>query len=316
MSDRDPVSVLLPTPEWGPACETLAASLRSGDELLVLCDSAADPVADHDPPTGVEILQAGEPGDCSGKANALAHGMEQASNDRFVWTDDDFPRDEGWLDRLVAAGEEYGPASAVPCFVGDGWWQPFEPWFGALFAVAVLERVGGTADTAWGGGVTFTREELTVDVATFAAELRTVLSDDYLLTQRLPSVHPVRSMVTPVAVDGDLQSVLSRLVRFGRIVGLNEGWRTSLVTLPVVGVGLAAPFAVAPLLTLGFLGVYRRLGLRRPTFLFAYPGMFLLPLVTLLARVRDEFEWGGRRYRFADSGEVTVLDEKRDGDSV
>jgi hypothetical protein len=316
MSDRDPVSVLLPTPEWGPVCETLAASLRPGDELLVLCDTAVDPVADHDPPAGVEILQAGEPTGCSGKANALAHGMERAEHDRFVWTDDDFPRDEDWLDRLVDAGERHGPASAVPCFVGDGWWRFVEPWYGALFAVAVLERVGGTADTAWGGGVTFTREELTVDVATFAAELRTVLSDDYLLTQRLPAVHPVRSMVTPVAVDGDLQSVVSRLVRFGRIVGVNEGWRDSLVTLLLGGVGLAAPFVVAPVVTLLFAGVYRRLGLRRHTFLLAYPGMFLLPLVTLLARVRDEFEWGGRRYRFAESGEVTVLDGERTEESA
>jgi hypothetical protein len=44
--------------------------------------------------------------------------------------------------------------------------------------------------------------------------------------------------------------------------------------------------------------------------------MFLLPLVTLLARVRDEFEWGGRRYRFAESGEVTVLDGERTEESA
>jgi hypothetical protein len=312
MSDRDPVSVLLPTPEWGPVCETLVESLRPDDELLILCDTAADPVADHDPPTGVEILQAGEPTDCSGKANALAHGMEQAEHDRFVWTDDDFPRDEEWLDRLVAAGERHGPASAVPCFIGDSWWRLVEPWHGALFAFTVVEQIDGAADTAWGGGVTFTSEELTVDVATLAAELRTVLSDDYLLTQRLPGVHPVQSMVTPVAVGGDLQSVLSRLVRFGRIVGVNEGWRSSLVTLLFVAVGLAAPLVVAPLLTLAFVGVYRRLGLQRRTFLLAYPGMLLFPLVTLLARVATEFEWGGRRYRFAESGEVTVLRSERE----
>jgi glycosyltransferase involved in cell wall biosynthesis len=307
MTDRDPVSVLLPTPEWGPVCETLAASLRPGDELLVLCDTAADPVADHDPPAGVEILRAGEPTGCSGKANALAYGMERAEHDRFVWTDDDFVHDEGWLERLVAAGEKHGPASAVPCFVGDGWWRLFEAWHGALFAVSVVERVGGTADTAWGGGVTFTREELTVDVATFAAELRRVLSDDYLLTQRLPAVHPIASMVTPVVVSGDARDVRSRLVRFGRIVGVNEGWRGALLNVLFAGVGLAFPLVVAPLVTLLFAGVYRRLALRRRTFLLAYPGLLLLPVVTLLARVVTEFEWGGRRYRFAESGEVTVL---------
>ena len=39
------VSVLLPTVEWGPACEQVAAQLDSGDELLVVCDTDSDPVA-------------------------------------------------------------------------------------------------------------------------------------------------------------------------------------------------------------------------------------------------------------------------------
>jgi hypothetical protein len=39
-------------------------------------------------------------------------------------------------------------------------------------------QMGGVADTAWGGSVTFTRSELTVPVPTLVAELRTVLGDD------------------------------------------------------------------------------------------------------------------------------------------
>ena len=308
MTERDPVSVLLPTTEWGTACDQLAADLESGDELLVVCDSPADPVSGHDPPEGVEILVAGEPTGCSGKANALAHGMERATNDRLVWTDDDFERDPGWLDRLVAAGERHGPASAIPVFLGRGWWRVVEPWYGVVFGLSMYLGVGGAGDTAWGGGVTFTRSELTVETETFVTELGRVLSDDALLTRRLSGVHPVRSMVTPVEVAGDLGGVVSRLVRFTRIVGVNEGWTGGVATSAVlVAVAVAFPVLVAPLVTaLAILG-YSTLGLRRTTAVFAYPGVFVLPLVVLAGRTVDTFEWGGRRYRYANSGEVTVL---------
>jgi hypothetical protein len=308
MSDRDAVSVLLPTREWGDACRDVAAALRPGDELLVLCDAPTDPVASHGPPAGVDVVVTGDPEGCAGKANALAVGMERARNDRFVWTDDDFPRDPGWLDELVAAGERHGPASAIPFFCGDGWWRPLEPWFGALFTLCFAFQVGGVADTAWGGGVTFTRDELTVDVQTLCAELRGVLSDDYLLTQRLPSVHPVRSMVTTVEVAGEFRAVVDRVVRFTRIVGVNEGWSVmALLSLSVVA-AVAAPLPVALLLTVGFGVVYATLDIRRATFLLAFPGFLLLPLVTLGSFVRTDFDWAGRRYRFAHDGTVTVLD--------
>ena len=311
MTERDPVSVLLPTVEWGDACEALLAGLGPDDELLVICDTPADPVAGVDPPDGATVLVAGEPERCSGKANALAYGVERAENDRFVWTDDDFERDAEWVDRLVAAGEDHGPASAIPVFVGGGWWRLVEAWVGALFAFLMYTQAGSVADTAWGGGVTFTRAELTVDVSTLADELREVLSDDYLLTQRLPGVHPVRSMVTPVRVPGEFDRVWNRLVRFVRIVGVNEGWRWSFPSLPMAAAGLCVPLTVAPLLTVAFAGVYARLGLRRANVLFAYPGVLLLPVVTLVGRVVTEFEWGGRRYRFAEDGSVDVLGRER-----
>jgi hypothetical protein len=307
MADRDPVSVLLPTTEWNTACADLAAQLGPADELLVICDTAADPVAGHDPPAGVRICLAGEPAGCSGKANALAHGMALAQHDRLVWTDDDFDRDADWLDQLVAAGDQHGPATAIPFFTGDGWWRLFEPWYGALFVALVYFQVGSAANVAWGGGVTFTRAELTVSVPTLTDELRTVLSDDYLLTQRLPSVHPVRSLVMPVVVPGDARSVRHRLHRFTRLVGVNAGWRRGLVLTGVLAAGaVAVPLVVAPLVTVGFAALYAWFGFGRVTFLTAYLGLLAVPLVVTASLVGTEFEWGGRRYRLAASGAVTV----------
>lgn len=308
MSNRDPVSVLLPTLEWSPVCDQLAAGLAPADELLVICDTEADPVAGYDPPDGVEILIAGAPEGCSGKANALAYGMERASNDRFVWTDDDFERDSEWLDRLVAAGERHGPATAIPFFSGRGWWRLVEPWHGALFTLLFYFQVGDVADTAWGGGVTFTRTELEEDVPTLAAELREVLSDDYLLTQRLPEVHAVRSMVTPVEVSGGFTNVVNRLIRFIRIVGVNEGWSGLFLNTFMAAVGILYPLLIAPILTIAFAAMYFWLELPRLNFIFAYPGLLVLPIVTIMGLLVSEFEWADRRYRLTGAGDVVVVE--------
>jgi hypothetical protein len=309
MSVRPPVSVLLPTTEWTASCEDLLAGLREGDELLILGDAETDPVVDREPPAPVEVLVVGEPEGCSGKANALAAGMERATNDRFVWTDADVPRDDEWLDRLVAAGERHGPATAVPFFYGDGWWRLLEPLFGVLFSLLFYYGVGELGNVVWGGGVTFTRSELTVDVPTFAAELRTVLSDDALLSERLADVHIVRSMVAPVAVPGDLSTVVDRTVRFARIAHLAEGLHGHLLAHSLlVAVGLSFPLVVAPVVTALAALAYLRLGVRRWTFLLAFPGLFLLPVVTAAGIARTEFEWAGRRYRYLDSDRVEVVD--------
>jgi hypothetical protein len=310
MTDREPVSVLLPTLEWNTACEQLATQLAPDDELLVVCDTHEDPVARHDPPEGVRILVAGEPEGCSGKANALAHGMAEARHDRFVWTDDDFERAGDWLDRLVAAGEAHGPATAIPFFGGGGWWRLFEPWCGALFTLLCYLQFGGVADIAWGGGVTFTRSELTVPVPAFVAELRTVLSDDYLLTERLPEVHGVRSLVMDVEVPGSPHAVYHRLVRFGRIVGVNSGWWPWLKLDGILLAGaLVSPFGTVVSLTVGFGVVYAWLDLGRVNFLFSPAGVLLLPLMTVAAMAVDTFEWAGRRYRFPGSGTIEILED-------
>lgn len=310
MTNREPVSILLPTTRWNTACDQLAAQLAPDDELLVICDTEQDPVARHDAPDGVRILVAGEPEDCSGKANALAHGMSQARHSRFVWTDDDFDRGPDWLDRLVVAGETHGPATAIPFFTGSGWWRLFEPWYGALFAFLLYHQFRGVGDIAWGGGVTFTRSELIVPVPEFVDELRGVLSDDYLLTNRLPEVYPVRTMVMDVEVPGGIRAVYHRLVRFSRIVGVNSDWSPWLKLSAILVAGsILSPLGTILSLTIGFGVIYAWLDLEGMNFLLSCAGVLLLPAVTATAVVRDTFEWGGRWYRFSNSGEVEVIDE-------
>jgi hypothetical protein len=123
-------------------------------------------------------------------------------------------------------------------------------------------------------------------------------------------------MVTPVEVSGELDDVTDRLVRFTRIVGVNEGWARGVVTgFVLAAAGVAFPLVVAPLVTALFAGLYARLGLPRANAVAAYPGLLVLPAVVLASRAVDVFSWGGRRYRFANDGSVTVLDSDREPDS-
>jgi hypothetical protein len=308
MSDREPASILLPTIEWTDACEQVAAQLRNDDELFVICDTDNDPVASHDPPDGVEILIAGEPEGCSGKANAVAFGMERASHDRFVWTDADFDRDEAWLDRLVAAGEAHGPATAVPFWYGNGAWSVVEPWAMLFSTLLIYFGIGSTGNIGWGGGLTFTRAELNVSVDELVAELRSVLSDDALVSQHIDDFHAVKSMVMPVEVPGDLGSTYHRLVRFNRLTHVHEGMVGDfLVALFVAAAAAAFPLVVAPAVTLVTGIAYALLGLRRPTFLLSFLGLFFVPLSILAGMFVSEFEWAGRRYRLNGAYDVEVV---------
>lgn len=311
-TDREPVSVVLPTREWGIAPEQLAAQLRSGDELLLVADDADDPVVAaaerHDDGDGtVRPLVAGDPDGCSGKANAVAHAMERARNDRFVWTDDDFEREDDWLDQLVAAGREHGPVTAIPLFVGGRWWALFEPWVHVLSSLSFYAGVGPWAGNAWGGGVTFTRDD--VDVDGLAAELRDCLSDDGLLSQRLDHVRPLRDTVEPVTVPGDARATKERLVRFSRLTHVHEGLLGGLVGLTLLAVlSVLFPVAAAAVTTVGMAVVYVAMGLRRWTFLLAFPGLLVAPLMPLAGIVATEFDWAGRRYRLDGPCDVTVVD--------
>lgn len=305
-SPRDGVSVLLPTLEWGPACEELADQIGPTDELLLICDRESDPVAGRETPEGVAVLTAGDPEGCSGKANALAYGMEQATNDRFVWTDDDFLRESDWLDRLVAAGERHGPATVIPEFVGTKWWRLFEPPSFVMATLTMYLGVGAWAGNAWGGGVTFARDD--IDVAALVADLRSTLSDDGTLSAHLGSVRAIRSMRAPVRVPGELSSVIERMVRLARITHVHEGVVGEfVVSVLLVGVAVLAPLLVLPAVTLVAGVMYALLGIRRWTFLLAYPALLVLPLVFGAGMFKKEFEWSGRRYRLNDVNDIEIV---------
>lgn len=297
------VTVLLPTLEWGTACEQVAGQLGGDDELFVICDSESDPVAGHNPPDGVDILVAGEPSGCSGKANALAYGMERATCDRFLWTDDDFDHGDDWLARVKRAAEDDGVVTGVPVFVGEGWWRLVEPMAVATGSLGLY--LGGQV---WGGCVTFTRDD--VDVERLVTDLRRTVSDDGLLSARLDNVTAVRSLTERIHVDGGFESVRNRLIRFTQTVRFEETSSTpalvgSLVSLAVLSVLFPVPMAT--LMTLLTVGLYGFFDVRRPTFVLAYPAVILAPVAVGYGLLAREFEWGGRRYRWRDVFDVSVV---------
>jgi hypothetical protein len=304
--ERDPVSVLLPTVEWGTACTELVEQLEPSDELLLICDTEADPIAGRKTPPNTEVLTAGEPTGCSGKANALAHGMERAKHDRFVWTDDDFTHSSDWLNRFVAAQETHGPATVIPNFVGGGWWRLVEPTSTVMSTLSMYLGRGPWSGNAWGGGVIFTRDD--VNVTELVADLRQCLSDDGLLSAHLGTVYPIRAMIADVAVPGDFDSVKERMIRFTRITHVHEGLGGPLAAaLLVVGLALLFPLYSIPLITVASGVTYAVLGKKRWTFALAYPALLILPVLFIAGITRREFEWAGRRYRLNDVNDIEVV---------
>ena len=158
MADYPPTSVILSTARPTPALEEIAAQLRPEDELLVVCDTADDPMARREPelPDGVRLVLAGEPEGCSGKANAVAAGMKAARHDLLVWTDDDFHHPPDWLERLQADYDRHGPVTELPVFVGR------DPLSAVLEPLYVLSGTLGiyATDKVWAGAVIFERRDL------------------------------------------------------------------------------------------------------------------------------------------------------------
>jgi len=302
--DRTPLSVLLPTLSWTDACDEVASQLATADELFVICDHADDPVAERDGlADGVEVVVAGDPDGCSGKANAIDVGMERASHERIVWTDDDFHHPEDWLDTLAADYEEHGPVSEVPFFRGrDPLAVLLEPT--NVFGGTLLTWLG---DVAWGGGVIFERDDL--DVEAFRADLRRTISDDGTLGEHLPVT--TRKRVREVPAGGRLRSTLERYVRFIKTVRFHA---PGLSVFNVVSlVATAAAFVFAPVVTtVGFTAmygaIYAAFGIRRWTFMLALPAMLAnIPLMGY-ALARRTFVWGGRRYRWRRMFDVGILE--------
>jgi hypothetical protein len=313
-----PTSVLLPTVRWTEACSEVAAQLGDGDELLVICDTDDDPVAERREggaggadggeetdalPDGVRLVLAGEPEGCSGKANAIAAGMEAAARDRVVWTDDDFHHPPEWLATLNADYERQGPTTEIPVFVGaDPLGRFLEPAY-VIGGTLPVSRGG----IAWGGAVVFERDDLDVDA--LLADLRRTVSDDGTLADHLDVSAVDRTRI--VTAGGSLRGSLERFVRFLQITrhhapltaGFNVSLAVGLATLclvaPVVGVTLVTAFAGA---------VYARFGIRRATFLLAGPGAIVAPILLAYAFARRTFVWGGRRYRWRSMFDVDVVE--------
>ena len=259
MTDRPPTSVLLPTTRWTDACAELAAQLGDNDELLVIHDREDDPVTEwEDRLTGIRFVAAGEPEGCSGKANAIATGMEAARHDRLVWTDDDFHHPLDWLATLNADYENHGSVSEVPYFVGrDPLLVLLEPLYASAGSLGLY-----LGNQIWGGAVMFDRGD--IDEATFLDDLRRTVSDDGLLMEYLEVTTVGRTRIVPIG--GTIREAVERPVRWTQILrwyfpGAIGG--TWLVSLLVLAGAVLAPLYVATVLTALHLAVNKVLDVRR-----------------------------------------------------
>jgi len=311
MEASAPVSVLLPTVRRAEAIEEVAAQLEAEDELLVVCDDTQDPVAGEwetmaaHADERVRLVMAGEPAGCSGKANAIAAGMEAARHERLVWTDDDFHHPPGWPDELRSDYERDGPVTEVPVFEGH------DPLSIALEPLYALVGTAGVAagDVAWGGAVCFDRSDLP-DAAAFRADLRRTVSDDGLLTDVLDELRAAERTRT-IPVGGNVRASLERHVRFSQIVRHHDPTMLavlSLALLAFVAGAVAFPLVGAASSTAVVGAAYARFGIRRWTFLLAFPTLLAQLPLAAYALGRRTFVWGGRRYRWRSKFDVEVVD--------
>jgi hypothetical protein len=299
-----PTSVLLPTVSWTDACDEVAAQLGPEDELLIIHDDGADPVSSRGQvPENVRLIRAGDPVGCSGKANAVAAGMEAATHDRLVWTDDDFHHPPGWLDQLNRDYARYGPTTELPVFEGQ------DPLAILLEPIYALGGTLGTyvGDHAWGGAVVFDRSDL--DEAAFLSELRQTISDDGLLGEHI-EVASVRR-VRKVPIGGTLRQTLERHVRFNKIFATHDPGvaRLSFGVLSAVLIGCVLFPLLAVALTVATAGVCAAFGVRRASLLLTVPALVVAVPLGVYGFARDTFVWAGRRYRWDSKFDVEVLDD-------
>lgn len=307
MPSSPPASVLLPTVTWNAACRDVAAQLGPHDELLVICDAETDPVADHIDEFGAQtrLVVAGEPIGCSGKANAIAAGMEAAQHERVVWTDDDFQHPDDWLESLHRDYDEDGPVSELPFFIGR---DPLSILLEPVYALGGTLGVY-TSAKAWAGAVMFEREDLDIDEADFLDELRRTVSDDGLLSEYL-DVTPLKR-VRRVEIGGTIRETLERHVRFTQIVhrhGPEDTVFMGVVLLVLAALCLRFPLWAFAGTTLLFAGIYAFFGVRRWTALLAYPAILAQIPLMAYALARRTFVWGGRRYRWRSKFDVEIVD--------
>lgn len=302
--DKPPTSIILPTLEETPVIDELAGQISEQDQLLVVCDSKDNPVAEQGfESEQIELVIAGEPEGCSGKANAIYQGMKKAENNRVVWTDADFHHPENWIDQMHENCNKYGAVSELPFFIGK---NPLsiisEPIYALVMFVTYLNN------QVWGGSVMFDRDRF--DEEKFLEELKSTVGDDVLLSEHLDSKTVRRTQ--RVEIGKTFRESLERITRFVKHVRYHEPLQTAILSLVsiIIAIGcLKYPLYSIALSTLSFLAVYRFLGENRYSFILGYISLILLPLFLLYGFSRRTFVWQGRRYKYNSKLDVEILED-------
>ena len=269
-------------------------TVPGGSERRRVPAYASDPVVDiSEEFQNVRVVVAGEPTGCSGKAHALATGMNEAIHDRIVWTDDDFHHSSDWLADFYEAYDQHGPVPELYFFVGS---DPLSTLFEPIYFI------GGTlgtyaSDKPWGGAVMFKRDDLNWE--SFLRYLRLTVSDDQLLSEYLDTT--TLNWVHRVEIGGSIRETLERYVRFTQIIHRHNprdtivrGLVTSVLALFCL---VAPPYAAISVTTLAT-RVYAYVGTYRWTALLAYPAIICQVPLMIYVLGRRTFVWGGRRYRW------------------
>lgn len=300
-TERPETSIILPTRSSSDVIEELEDQLQRGDELLLVCDTEEDPIAEKTfDSEQVKVVKAGEPEGCSGKANAIHEGMREAENNRVLWTDDDFTHPENWLDQMNKGCDRYGAASELPFFTGKNFLTIVsEPIYAFTMLMAYLNN------QAWGGSAIFDRDKF--EEEKFLEELQQTVGDDVLLSEHLDSKTMMRTH--HVRIDETPREALERIARFVKHVRYHEPVQTGLLTATSLLLATAAilyPIISFTISTLFFLAVYLAMGRKRPTFLLGYLSLIILPFFLLYGLTRRSFVWQGRRYRYNSKLDVEI----------
>lgn len=298
-------TIVLPTRTWTPTCEELKDQLTATDELLIVCDVDSDPVVDRvGDSENVQVIVSGEPEACSGKANAVAAGLEAAAGDIIVCTDGDFSHRKGWLELVVERVKTDGVVSTIPIFRSAG---PVGALLEPIYAVLAIPVLLGPGQL-WGGLIGFERDRINIE--SVVTDLRRTVGDDFAIGEHVDDVTLIRSLTAEVLIDGTFSDVTDRTVRFCR----QFQYYTPLVFWVIFFALFATTVALAfaPLVTATVLIAIAGLtyvGLRYWRFTFvlipiAVPVLFTMCVYSLF---QPEFEWGGRRYRWTGKYEVDLV---------
>ncbi len=239
-------------------------------------------------PKGAPIVVAGESEGCSGKANTTVIGMEAATHDLVIWTDDDFHHPPDWLDQPRADYEQQGPTTEIPLFVGrDLLSYLLEPLY-AQVSLFIATPAGN-----WGGALIFDRTE-DVDEEALLAELQQIISDDATVNEHIEVTTAQRTRRAEIG--GSVRASLELHTRFQKIPWRHGsklgGLAGALLTVVVAVVTLVFPVLGFAAMTLVYGGIYARLGFSRWTVLLSYLSVLLTTPLWVYAITRRTFVWG------------------------